>query len=101
MRSRIAQVDPLPTGLGPARAGSQHRHRRVVGVEYAAGHHVAGDQLAEGLEQPGEMAEPFGKLAAIDIDAAANIDLGVPVERKMVAELGCGDVREEDCLRSG
>jgi len=99
MRALIAQIDPLPAGLGPARTRSEHRHRRIVGMDHAAGHHVAGDQLTEGPEQPGDVAEPFGKLAAIDIDTAASIDLSLPVERKMVAELGGGDVREE--ARSG
>jgi hypothetical protein len=82
VRALIAQVDPLPAGLGPTRAGSQHRHRRVVGVDHAAGHHVASNQLTERLEQPRDVAEPFGELAAIDIDAAAGIDLGLPVERQ-------------------
>jgi predicted NodU family carbamoyl transferase len=36
-----------------------------------------------------------GKLTAIDVDATAGIDLGLPIERKMVAELGRRDVCEE------
>jgi hypothetical protein len=99
MRALIAQVDPLPAGLGPARTGSEHRHRRIVGVDHAAGHHVPSDQLTDGLEQPGDVAEPFGKLAAVDIDTAAGIDLSPPVERKMMGELGGGDMREEACAR--
>jgi hypothetical protein len=99
MRALIAQIDPLSAGLGPARAWSQHGHRRVVGMDHATGHHVPGDQLAERAQQPGEVAEPFGKLTAIDVDAAAGVDIGLPIERKMVAELRRGDVREEACSR--
>lgn len=70
-------------------------------MDHVAGHHVSRDQLTERLEQPGDVAEPLGQLAAIDIDAAAGIDLGLPVERKMVAELGDGDMREQDRPRLG
>jgi hypothetical protein len=31
----IAHVSPQPPGLGLARSGCQHRHRRVVGVQRA------------------------------------------------------------------
>jgi hypothetical protein len=44
-------------------------------MDHAAGHHVAAAQYTE-----------FDKLAAIEIDAAAGIDLGLLVGRKMVAE---------------
>ena len=56
---------------------------------------MSGDQLTEGLEQPSEMAKPFGKLSSIDLNAAAGIDLGLPIEREMIAELGGRDMREE------
>jgi hypothetical protein len=87
MRALIAQIDSLSADLGPARARSEHRHRRVVGMDHATRHHVLGDQLTGGLEQPGEVAEPIGRLTAIDVDAAAGIDLCLAIERKMVAEL--------------
>ncbi len=49
-------------------------------MDHAAGHHVLGDPLGQRAQQPGDMAEPFGKLTAIDVDATAGIDLGLPIE---------------------
>jgi signal transduction histidine kinase len=56
------------------------------------------DQLTERVQQPRDVAEPFGELAAIDVDTLACIDLGLPVERQVIAELGDGDVREDACI---
>ena len=64
-------------------------------VDDAARHDVRGDQLDQRAQQPRDVAEPFGELAAIEIEAAARVDLGLPIERKMVAELGDRDVGEE------
>lgn len=67
-------------------------------MDGAAGHDVCGDQLDQRAEQPRDVAQPFGELAAIDIKAAAGVDLGLPVERDMIAEFGDGDVGEEACV---
>ena len=64
-------------------------------MDHLPGHDVRGDQLGERAQQPCEVAEPLGELAAVDVETAAGVDLGLPVERKVVAELGDGDVREE------
>ena len=53
------------------------------------------DQLDQRAQQPRDVAEPFGELAAIDVETAAGVDLGLPIERKVVAELGDRDVGEE------
>jgi hypothetical protein len=50
----VAQIDPLAPGLGLAGARREHRHRRVVGMDDAAGHHVCGDQLGKRTQQPAE-----------------------------------------------
>ena len=95
MRSLIAQINPLSASLGPRRARSEHGHGRVVGMDRTAAHHVLGYQLIERAQQPGEMAEPFGKLTSIDVDATTGMDRGLAIEQKLVAELGDGDVDEE------
>ena len=79
VRALIAQIDPLSAGLGPARTRSQHRHRRVVGMDHTADHDMLGDQLTQRAQQPGEVAEPFGKLTSVDVNATTGIDLGLPV----------------------
>ena len=69
--------------------------RRVVGVDDAARHHMRGDEIDERPQQPGDVAEPFGELAAGEVEAAARANFGLPIERNVVAELGCRDAREE------
>ena len=95
VRALIAQIDPEPARLRLARARRQHIDRRVVGMHNTAGHHLGCSQLDERGEQPGHVAEPFGALAAIDLDAGARIDLGLAIERNVVAELGDDHVREK------
>mgnify|MGYP006353164421 CR=1 FL=1 len=64
-------------------------------MDHAPGHDVLGDQLGERAQQPCEVAQPLGELAAVDVETATAVDLGLPIERKVVAELGDGDVREQ------
>ena len=80
---------------GFARSQREHRHGRVVGVSDAAGHHVRGNQLDQRAQQPCDVAEPFGQLSAIEIEAAAGVNFDLAIERKMVAGLPDRDVGEE------
>jgi len=64
-------------------------------MDHAAGRDVACDQLDERSEQPGDVAEPFGKLAAVDVEAAAGADSGEAIERNVIAELADHDEGEE------
>jgi hypothetical protein len=56
---------------------------------------MIGDQLTKRAQQPRSVAEPFGELAAVDFETAAGVDLGLPIERQVIAELGDRDVSEE------
>ena len=87
MRTLVAQIDPEPSGLGLARSWREHLDRRVIGMDHAASHDVGCDQLDERGEQPSDVAEPFGELAAIDVEPAAGADLGQTIERNVIAEL--------------
>ena len=70
---------PIVAGLGPARTRSQHRHRRVVGMDHTADHDMLGDQLTQ-RAQPARRGGPAtGELASVDVKAAAGVDLGLPV----------------------
>ena len=44
-RTIIANIRPQSPCLGLALARSQHRHRRVIGVQFAGGHHVATQRI--------------------------------------------------------
>ena len=68
MRALVAEIDPEPAGFGLAGARRQNVDRRVIGVDDAARHDVCGDKLNERAQEPCDMPEPFGELAAIDIE---------------------------------
>lgn len=95
MRAFVAQIDPQPTNFGLAVARRQDVDRRVVSVDHVARHHVLRDQLDQRMQKPRDRPEPFGELAAIDIEPQARVDLGLPVERQVVARLRNQDVGEE------
>ena len=95
VRTLVAQIDPKSTGLGLAGTGREHRDRRVIAVDHATSHDVRCDQFDERGEQPGDVAEPFGELAAIDVETATGADLGQPVQWNMIAEFADHDVAEE------
>jgi hypothetical protein len=86
----------LPAGLGLARSRCEHWHRRVIGVDHAAGHDMICDQLTERAQQPRSVAELGGELAAVDLQTTtAGVDLGLTVKWQVIAELGDRDVGEE------
>ena len=57
----IANVSPQPPGLRLAVAGSQHRNRRVVGMQLVAAEHVAAQRLDQRLHQAARCADPVGQ----------------------------------------
>ena len=87
MRALVTQIDPQPAGLGLAVAGRQHGHRRVVGMDHGARHHVLANAISERAQQPRRLAHPVGQCAAIEIEAVARVDLGLAIEGKMVGVL--------------
>lgn len=69
-RRAVAHIGPEPSGLGSARARSQHAQR-----------------LDERLQQIAGLGDPACQRGAIQIDTLAGIDLRLPIERQMVAEI--------------
>ncbi len=94
-RTLVAHRRPLPAGLGPPPARIEHRDRRVVGVQREARPNMALDALAEGFEQSGETADPARHDGAVDLDAAAGVDVGLPMQRQMIAVLRHDDMGEQ------
>ena len=88
MWALVAQVDPQTTGPGLAdSAGCQHGHRRIIGMDHGARHHVLANAIGERAQQPRRLAHPVGECAAIEFEAVARVDLGLAVEGKMVGVL--------------
>ena len=89
MRALVAQIDPQAAGLGLAVAGRQHGHRRVVGMDHAARHHLLANPVGERPQQPRRsLPTQSARVRTVEIDAVAGIDLGLAIERNVVAILG-------------
>lgn len=58
----------------------------------SAGHDVRRDQFDVRNNEPSDMAEPFGELASINIEAAAGTDLSQPIQWNMIAKFADHDV---------
>src|SRR5262245_15093098 len=85
VRTLVAQVRPEATGFGLTVARCKHFDGVVVGVDYGPRHNVLFDLLGQRLQQPCRLAHPVGEQGAIKLDAIARVDLGLPVEREMIA----------------
>lgn len=48
---------------------------------------MALDPLAQGLEQSSETADPARHDGTVDLNAAAGVDVGLPMQRQMITEL--------------
>jgi hypothetical protein len=94
-RAFVAHGGPQPSGLGSASAGIERRNRRVVGVQRRAGANVPFDPRAQGFEQRGEMAHPARHDGPVDRNALAGVDVGLTMQRQMIAELRHGDMGEQ------
>ncbi len=99
-RALIAHHGPQPAGLGLAFAGIEHRNRRVVGVQREAGANMALDPRAQGFEQSGETADPARHDRTVDFNAAAGVDVGLTMQRQMIAELRHDDMGEQRWTRT-
>ena len=96
-RAIVANVGPEAPGHGFVLR--QHRHGRVVAVEAPAGKTCAADQLDERRQRGAAGADPVGQRRDLQLDALAGIDLALPVQRLMLAELGIEDHRQQ--VRAG
>src|ERR1700739_1429782 len=77
-RPVVAYIGPEPSGLGLAVAGREHGHRRIVGMELAAGEDMLADGLKQRAEQITSCTDPAGHGRARDIHSLTGIDLRLP-----------------------
>jgi hypothetical protein len=94
-RSVVTRVGPELAGLGPPSAGIEHRGRRLVGEQLGRSAQLVEQPGVQWSQPPRTPADPVGERRAVEIDSLAGIDLGLPVERKMIGVLGDDDVGEQ------
>lgn len=83
----LAHVGPQPRGARAPAPGIEHRHRGIVGVQARATEDVALQRLTERGEQRARRPHPVGERGALDVNALAGVDLGLAVERQVIAVL--------------
>jgi hypothetical protein len=90
----VAGISPELAGLGAPAPGVEHRRRRLVGEQL--GGRLERDQHAiiDRSQQPGGAADPIRQGGAIEIDALAGVDLGLPVQRQMIGVFGDENLRD-------
>ena len=86
-RPVVAHISPETSGLGLAVAGREHRHRRIVGMQLAAGEHMLLNRIDQRGEQIAGCTNPAGQRRARDLHSLAGINLRLPEERQVVSVL--------------
>ena len=94
-RAILADVGPQAGRSGLAHAWSQHRHRRIVGVDLFVRQHVAANLVHQGSEQMAGRAHPVGQCGAVQIDTVAGEDLRLAIQGKVVGVLGEPDMGQK------
>ena len=97
-RRIMAAERPVVPDIGPQprRHGlvlRQHRHRRVVAVKTIGGQHMAADQFGERRQRGATRTDPVGQGRGVQLDALPGVNLALPVQRLVLAELGVEDHR--------
>ena len=86
---------PEEAFLDLAAPGIEHRRRGFVHEQTIRRSQMPAHVTGDGLEMEAGPAGPIAQCRPIQLDALASIDLGLPVERQMVAELGDDHLRDQ------
>jgi hypothetical protein len=84
----IAHDDPELALPGLAASRIEDRDWRIVGVDAGSCTSIGADRLRQRRQQPGHFPDPTGHGRSIEVDALARVDLGLAVERGMIAIFG-------------
>jgi len=90
--SIVARIGPELTGLGAPTARIEHWRRRLVSKQPGRSLELDEQPLVNRAQKPGGAADPVGKRRAIEVDPLAGVDLGLPVERKVIGVFGDQDL---------
>lgn len=89
-------VGPKITLAGLAVAGGEIADRGFIHLDIATGHDSGADRLVDRTQPVGGERDPTHHGRAWEMDAVAGaVDLLLPVEREVIAELGDEDLREQ------
>ena len=91
----IPDVCPETTGLCLTFAGSQDRHRGIVGVNLGTGQDMAVQPCHQRPQQRTALADPAGQRRALQFHALAGIDVALPIERQMITVFGHENMRQQ------
>ena len=64
-------------------------------MERGAGAHMARDPLSQGLQERRHMTDPARHDGAVDLHPAAPVNVGLAMQREMIAIFGDEDVGEQ------
>ena len=64
-------------------------------MERGAGAHMTRDPLSQGLQERRHMTDPTRHDGAVDLHPAAPVNVGLAIEREMIAIFGDEDVGEQ------
>ncbi|MNG17751.1 hypothetical protein D3C84_1017620 [compost metagenome] len=86
--SVIAHIRPQACRFGFAGARCECANRRVIGVDFMTTHNMAVEGVDQRPEQLAALADPVGQGRALQIHALTGVDLGLPIQRKVINEFG-------------
>src|SRR6516164_6182331 len=78
-RSVVAHIGPQTPGLGLALARCQYRYRCFIAVQFPAAHYIAAQRFYQRRQRTTRGTDPIGQCRALQLDAAALVDLGLSV----------------------
>lgn len=93
--SLVRHIGPQAAGPGAAVAGRQQGDRRIVGVQDRGAENMGPDPGSQGLQPPGDMADPIGHGSALDLDALPRQDRRLAIERQAVQVFADHDMGQQ------
>ncbi len=94
-RPIVPHIGPQPGRLGLAVAGSQHRNRRIIGVDFRPCQYMLPDLIDQRREQLTGRAYPSGQSGTIKVDSFPSVDLRLPIQRQVICELRHQHMRQQ------
>ncbi len=95
----IAGQDPEVSRLGFAATWVQHRRRGLIHEQLGGSLQVRQQRVMDGFEFKRRASDPGCQRRAVEIDALAAVNLGLPVQGKVVGVFGHDDMRHRGLCR--
>jgi hypothetical protein len=95
MAAIIRRDGPKPAGFRLLASGIEHRGPGLVHEQPVRAAEMGAHSLDDGFEVEARPARPIAQRGAVEIKALPTVDLGLAVERQVVAELGNDDVGDQ------